>query len=161
MFRSKKTATASFLFAAIVLSSCHIYQRYSMDMQRLDKVDSQSLNLYLLDAAHPYSRGWYVVSEHADGKGIEGFAIRMAEAEVLEVNHLRNRYDGAISRNDVLVYLDPDFATNLSDAAKVKLGKKEIVRIEVTEIDQVRSFAPCLLGCNAILFLAYLIGGNW
>jgi hypothetical protein len=158
----KQTAVALLLLATILSqTACAVYKRYPMDMKRLDKVGYQSLNFYLLDAAHPYTRGWYMVRERTNGNAIEGFVSRMAEIEVLEVKAISSKHDAAMSRNDVLIYIEPDFAQKLSDTATVKIGKKEVVKIEVTEIDQARTFAPCLIGCNALLILAYLIDGNW
>lgn len=158
-FRPIKTLLLLSLFW-LSFNSCVRYKRYSMVSSRLEKVNPAGLSVYLLDAAHPLTRGWYLSEPKFEKKSVSGFLVRMAEVEVLEVVEIRNRRDGQLSKNDLLLYAKPELAAQWFDTATVVIPNKQLERVEVCEMDQMRSIGVPLLGCTAGISLIGLLWDN-
>ena len=144
----------------MAFSSCIHYQRYSMAKSRLQKIDPESVSVYILDGAHPLTRGWYMSDPVFSQKSISGFISRMEEIEVLEVSTLRDRSDGQHSRNDILIYAKPQFALTLPDTATLTIYNTQLEKVEVCELDYMRTFGMPMMGCTGLLLLAYLVTGG-
>ncbi|MFN0035625.1 MAG: hypothetical protein ACKVUS_11195 [Saprospiraceae bacterium] len=151
------------LLASLLLfsqSSCVYYQRYAMSKSRLQKINPEGLSVYLIDAAHPLTRGWYVAEPRFDKNGLTGFISRMAEVETLEASRLRNRTDAQQSRNDILLYAKPQFAAGLPDTATLIIQNTSLERVEVCEMNHTKTIGLPMLGCTGVLLLAYIISGE-
>ena len=156
-----KAIKTSFLLLGISLvlltqSSCAYYQRYSMPKARLKKINPAGLSIYLVDAAHPLTRGWYLTEPKFEGDKVTGFISRMAEVETLEASLVRNRFDAQQSKNDILLFAKPQFAATLPDTATMTIQNDQLEKIEVCEMNQLKTVGRPLVGCTSLLFLAYL-----
>lgn len=141
-------------------TACVYYQRYSMSKTRLQKINPEGLSIYVVDAAHPLTRGWYLSEPKFEKNSVSGFISRMAEVETLEASMLRDRSDAQQSRNDILLYAKPQFALGLPDTATLTIQNTNLEKIEVCELNHVRTIGMPLLGCTGALLLAYLISGG-
>jgi len=146
-----------FLFSQ---TACVHYQRYSMSKSRLQKINPEGLSVYVLDAAHPLTRGWYLSEPKFEKNSVSGFIIRMAEVETLEAYMLRDRSDAQQSKNDILLYAKPQFAMSLPDTATLIIQNAQLEKIEVCELNHVRTIGMPLMGCTGVLLLVYLISGG-
>ncbi len=146
-----------FLFSQ---TACVQYQRYAMSKSRLQKINPVGLSVYLVDAAHPLTRGWYVSEPTFEANSITGFISRMAEVETIEAALLRDRSDAKQSRNDILLYAKPQFAMSLPDTATLTIQNVQLEKIEVCEMNHVKSIGMPLLGCTGVLLLVYLVSGS-
>ena len=155
---------ALFFLASLFLlfqSSCVYYQRYSMSKSRLQKINPEGLSVYLVDASHPLTRGWYVSEPKFEKNSISGFVSRMAEVETLEASMLRNRSDAQQSRNDILLFAKPQFAAGLPDTATMIIQNTQLEKIEVCELNHGKTIGLPLLGCTGGLLLIYLISNGF
>lgn len=141
-------------------TACAYYQRYPMAKSRLQKVNPDGLSVYLLDAAHPLTRGWYVSEPKFGKNSVSGFISKMAEVESLEAAVLRDRLDAQQSRNDILLYAKPQFALNLPDTATLTIQDIQLEKIEVCEMNHVKTIGLPMMGCTGTLLLVYLISGG-
>lgn len=148
------------LIAAILLttqSACVHYQRYSMAKSRLQKINPEGLSIYVVDVAHPLTRGWYLSEPKFEQNSISGFISRMAEVEILETSMLRDRSDAQQSKNDILLYAKAQFALSLPDTAHITIQNSQLEKIEVCELNHLRTIGVPLIGCTGVLALVYLI----
>jgi hypothetical protein len=143
-----------FLFSQ---TGCSYYQRYSMSKSRLQKINPEGLSVYLVDAAHPLTRGWYVAEPKFSENNISGFISRMAEVETIEASLLRDRSDARNSRNDILLYAKPQFALGLPDTATMTISNLQLEKIEVCEMNHVKTIGYPLLGCTGIIAVIFLL----
>ncbi len=149
-------------FFLLSQSSCVYYQRYSMPKSRLQKINPEGLSVYIIDAAHPLTRGWYVSEPKFEKSSITGFVSRMAEVEALEASMLRNRTDAQQSRNDILLYAKPKFALSLPDTATMTIQNSQFEKIEVCEMNHAKTIGLPLACCTGMGALAYFISwGVW
>lgn len=144
----------------ILQSSCAHYQRYSMSKSRLEKINPEKLSIYLLDAGHPNTRGWYVQQASFEKDWVNGTIIRMSELETLEAATLRDRQDASESRNDVLLYLDTDYAAKLPDTSSLKIPGSKLQKVEVCELNINKTIAVPMIGCTGVLLGIYLLTGE-
>lgn len=146
---------AFFFTLLLVLSGCIFYQRYPLAKSRLTKIEKQQLTFYLLDAARPRSRVWYVSEAEFQEDSMRGFLIRLDESEAEEVATVDNRRDARSSKNEVLMYAQPRFALALADTALVTITYDQLEKIEVYEVNHEKSLTLSLLGSMMpIVFLA-------
>lgn len=131
-----------------------------MSKSRLHKINPEGLSVYLVDAAHPLTRGWYLSDPKFENNSVSGFISRMAEVETLEASMLRDRSDAQQSRNDILLYAKPQFALGLPDTATMTIQDIQLEKIEVCELNHVRTIGMPLLGCTGLLLLVYLVSGG-
>ncbi|MFN0213533.1 MAG: hypothetical protein ACKVT2_04700 [Saprospiraceae bacterium] len=149
----------SVLMTVLILSqsSCAYYQRYQMSKSKLQKINPDGLSVYLVDASHPLTRGWYVSEPKFEKNSIRGYLTRMAEVETLEASMLRNRSDAQQSRNDILLFAKPQFAAGLPDTATMVIQNSNLEKIEVCELNHGKTIGLPLLGCFGGWVLVYLI----
>jgi hypothetical protein len=138
---------------AFVFSSCLYYQRYAMPKARLEKIGTEPFSYYIVDAAHPLTKAWYVAEAKIQKDEISGFISRLSETEALDVGIIRNRLDAKNSRNDVLVFVSPRLAMGLSDNVQASIPIAQIERVEVHEPNFGRSIGSMVLGGGGALFL--------
>jgi len=131
-----------------------------MSKSRLQKINPEGLSVYLVDAAHPLTRGWYLSEPKFEKNSVSGFISRMAEVETLEASMLRDRSDAQQSKNDVLLYAKPQFAMDLPDTATLSIQNTQLEKIEVCELNHIRTIGMPLMGCTGVLLLVYLISGG-
>ena len=141
-------------------TACVHYQRYAMAKSRLQKINPEGLKVYLVDASHPLTRGWYVSEPTFESNSVSGFINRMAEVEMLEASILRDRTDAQQSRNDILLYASPKFALSLPDTATLTIQNSQLEKIEVCELNYLKTVGRPMLGCTGLLLLAYLVWDN-
>lgn len=141
-------------------TSCSYYQRYAMSKTRLERINPEGLSVYLVDAAHPLTRSWYIADVKFEGDRVTGYLSRMAEVETLEMSMLRNRLDAQQSKNDILLYAKPQFALTLPDTATMTISNSQLEKVEVCEMNHVKTIGRPLMGCTGIFLLAYLISGE-
>ncbi|MBC7773816.1 MAG: hypothetical protein H7246_00145 [Phycisphaerae bacterium] len=160
--KSIRLLTFLFLLSLFLFSqtACVYYQRYSMSNSRLQKINPEGLSIYLVDAAHPLTRGWYLSEPRFEKNSVSGFISRMAEVEILEASMLRGRADAQQSKNDILLYAKPQFAIALPDTATLTIQNTNLEKVEVCELNHVRTIGMPLLGCTGGLLLVYLISGG-
>ncbi len=155
-----KTLSYTLIWAFVILTSqnsCAYYERYTMTKTRLQKINPEGLSVYVVDVAHPLTRGWYITEPKFDKEGVTGFISRMAEVEILEIATLQDRRDAKRSRNDVLLYAKPQFALSLPDTATMTIRNSQLEKVEVCELNHMRSIGAPLLGCTGLSLLWYLI----
>jgi hypothetical protein len=146
-------------FFLLSQTACVYYQRYPIAKARLPKVNPEGLSVYILDAAHPLTRGWYMSEPKFEKNSISGFISKMAEVETLEASMLRDRSDAQQSRNDVLIYIKPQVALGLPDTATLSIQAAQLEKIEVCELNHVKTIGLPLISCVGFLGLIYLISG--
>jgi len=59
-----------------------------------------------------------------------------------------------------LLYAKPQFAMTLPDTATMTIQNVQLEKIEVCEMDHVKTIGMPLLGCTGVMLLVYLISGN-
>lgn len=148
------------VFFLLSQTACAYYQRYPIAKSRLPKVNPEGLSVYILDASHPLTRGWYLSEPKFEKNSISGFISKMAEVETLEASMLRDRSDAQQSRNDVLIYLKPQFAQGLPDTATLSIQGSQLEKIEVCELNHVKTIGLPLISCVGFLGLIYLVSGT-
>jgi hypothetical protein len=151
---------AFFFVALILLTGCIFYQRYPMAKSRLTKIDKTNLTFYLLDAARPTSRVWYVSEADFQKNEMIGFLIRLNELEAHEVATVQGRHDARYSKNDVLMYVKPKHALALADTMTLTIPYDQLEKIEVYEVNHGKSLGITLLSCFLpIIFFASISVG--
>jgi|GEM_PF-950548 len=154
MFSNKNLLLSGALLACcVLLHSCIYYQRYSMPKTRLNKINTESLSFYVIDAAHPLTKAWYVAEMDMKNQRITGFLSRLSDIEALEVGIVRNRRDGKNSRNDVLLYTSPRLLMGFGDTLTTTIPFDQIERIEVHEPDFTKTLGTSILMGTAGFFL--------
>ncbi len=134
------------LFGTLFGTGCVYYQRYPMPKSRLSKVEKESLSFYLIDAAHPMTRAWYVSEVRFQPGQMQGFLSKLSAAEALEVSVIRNRRDARDSRNEVLIYASPRLAMALGDTLTTAIRYENIERVEVHEPNFGKSIGISMIG---------------
>jgi hypothetical protein len=135
------------LFAALallflfLLTDCTFYQRYPMAKSRLPKIEKSRLTFYLLDAAHPRSRVWYISEAEFQDDKITGFLVKLEEFEAEEVATVSNNRDAKMSRDEVLLFAKPRFAMTLRDTITTTITHDQLEKIEVYEVNHGKSVA--------------------
>jgi hypothetical protein len=157
--KNSRSCSILFLLGLFLLSQtgCSYYQRYSMPKARLQKINPEGLSVYLVDAAHPLTRGWYVSEPKFAENSISGFFSRMAEVETIEASLVRDRADARNSRNDILLYAKPQFAQGLPDTATMTVSNLQLEKIEVCEMNHVKTIGYPLIGCTGIIAVIFLL----
>jgi hypothetical protein len=147
---------------ASLLVSCSHYQRYSMAKSRLQKITPTGMAVYLIDASHPYTRGWYLSEAQFGSDQVRGYVRKMEEKETLEISMLRSQYDAQQSRNDILLFLKPQFADKMPDSTFMSIPHPQLERVEVCEMNHVKTFGVPLIGCTGLSLLLYfaITGGG-
>lgn len=143
---------------AVLFSGCIIYQRYPMAKSRLTKIDKRQLTFYLLDAARPMSRVWYISEADFQEDKMNGFLIRLDEAEAQEVATVSNSRDARYSKNEVLMYVAPKYALALGDTTTITLHYNQVEKIEVHEVNHSKSLILSFLCLFMPLSLLAAIG---
>lgn len=133
-----------FLFVSFQ-AACIYYHRYPLSKERLPKINAQNLSFYLMDASRPASRAWYVSSYSFGQQSMNCFLAKISEAEALEVNVTRNNADARNSRDQVLLYMKPQFAIGLGDTATLTIPYEQLEKIEVYEVDYGKTIGIILL----------------
>ncbi|MCW5920975.1 MAG: hypothetical protein KIS77_01430 [Saprospiraceae bacterium] len=152
------TNTAWLLASLVFLSGCIFYQRYPMAKSRLAKIEKSELTFYILDAARPASRVWYVSEADFRDDSMTGFLIRLDELEAQEVATIRGRQDARYSKDDVLIYVKPKFAIALGDTITTTIAYEQLEKIEVHEVNHSKSVAISLLcGFMPLFFFTALL----
>ena len=136
---------ALFLAILILFSGCVFYQRYPMAKSRLTKIDKRPLTFYLLDAARPLSRVWHISESDFQKDKMNGFLIRLSEAEAYEIATVESNRDARYSRNEVLMYVNPKYALALTDTATVSINYDMLEKIEVYEVNHGKTIAVSLV----------------
>ena len=134
-----------FLALLLLLQSCIFYQRYPMAKSRLPRIDRSNLVFYVLDAARPESRVWYVSEAEFQQDQMRGFLVRVGEDEAREVATIRNNRDAKQSRDEVLLYAKPRYALALGDTINTTIAYDQLEKIEVHEVNAGKSVALSLL----------------
>ncbi len=139
------------------LSSCAHYERYGLAKSRMQKLNSSGVSVYLVDAAHPLTRGWFLSEPVFDARSVKARITRMSEVETMEMSLIRDRYDARQSRNDILLFAKPQFAESLPDTTSIVIQDHQLEKIEVCELNHLRTYGAPLLGCTGMVFLLYLV----
>ena len=150
MFQS--VLRAVFLLSACFFSSCVFYQRYPLAYSRLPKIDKTHLSYYLLDAAHPRSRVWYISETEFQQDKMSGFLVKLDEQEAAEVAIVHNRRDARYSRDEVLMFAKPKFVLEMADTATVTIPYEQLEKVEVYEVNAGKS-----VGVSLFLLLMPLV----
>ncbi len=151
-----KSLMALLFFSIFLLSSCVFYQRYRLPESRLHVLKNEPMNYFLVDPSHPQTAVWYVSRAVIEDKQLSGHITRMSAQEGAEVTYIRNRNDAHWSKNDVLFYPDPTYVATLPDQGQIVLELENIEKIEVYELNQVKTFVAPLV---AVLGLMILLAG--
>ncbi|GAB4495004.1 MAG: hypothetical protein OHK0019_22870 [Saprospiraceae bacterium] len=150
----------SLLLPVFLLSSCIFYQRYPMAKSRLTKIGRYQLTFYVLDASRPSTHVWYVSEADFQDDKMVGVLVRLDEVEAEEVATVTGRRDARLSKDEVLMYVKPQFTIALSDSATVTLNYDQLEKIEVYEVNHTRTlFLSLLAGLMPILLLGGISGG--
>ncbi|MBN8680701.1 MAG: hypothetical protein J0M29_20930 [Chitinophagales bacterium] len=139
------------------LSSCAHYERYGLAKSRMQKLNSSGVSVYLVDAAHPLTRGWFLSEPVFEARSVKARITRMSEVETMEMSLIRDRYDARQSRNDILLFAKPQFAESLPDTTSIVIQDHQLEKIEVCELNHLRTYGAPLLGCTGMVFLLYLV----
>jgi len=116
-------------------SSCLHYQRYALPKVRMPKINTRHLSFYLVDAAHPLTRIWYISSYLISEKSMAASLIRLSEAESSQVMLVRNGQEARSKKNDVLLYAKPAYVLNLADTLTTLIEFNQLEKIEVYEVN--------------------------
>ena len=144
----------------VLLSACTTYQRYKLPANRILKIQNTDLTYYVVDAANPISRAWYVSDCQINETGIEGYLTKMEPESAKEIYIVQSRRDSRWSKNDVLFYADPRLANTLPDSGLVNIPVGKMAKIEVYELNHAKTFGTPLLSVTGFLALLYLISGT-
>lgn len=147
-----------FIICIVTLAtSCVTYKRYPLPQSRLKVVDNTALKYYLLDAAHPSSTGWYMSDVRIDSTKIECYLSKLTKEETKEIFAISSRRDARWSKNDVLFYAKPVFASAISDSLTATINLRDLERIEVYEINQMRTLGTPLITIAGLTYFLFLI----
>jgi hypothetical protein len=124
-----------------------------MAKSRLTRINRENLTFYILDAAQPGLRVWYVSKARFQRDQMHCHIERVEAAEAEEIATLRGRRDARESKNEVLLYANSSLALTLSDTASVSIDYSEVDRVEVHEVNQSKSIAYSLLCFFGLVFL--------
>lgn len=141
------------LLGMVAATGCVYYQRYPMPKSRLSKIDSESLSFYVIDAAHPMTRAWYVSEVRFQQGQMHGFLSKLTAAEALEVSSIRSRRDARDSRNDVLIYAGPRLLMGMGDTLTTFIPYDKVERVEVHEPNFGKSVGISMLGVAGGVFI--------
>ena len=144
------------LLLAFCSISCTKYQRYVLPKSKLMNIDKDFLTYYLVDAAHPLTRVWYMSECKLTEKEIACHLTKLTELEAYEVYKIQSNKDARWSKNDVLFYADPRFATTIPDSTSMSITTDQLIKIEVYELNHVRTFGTPLITFAGVLSLLYL-----
>lgn len=150
----------AWLLLLVVLSwqtSCSYYQRYPMSKARMPKIDTQGLTFYLLDAAHPLSKVWYISDYSISEKSMSAFLVRLSETEAMQVTTVSSNRDARASKNEVLLFAKPQYALGLPDTLTTQIDFDQLEKIEVHEVNYGKTLAFNLLGYVGIGLLFSII----
>ena len=120
-------------------------------------VDKDYMTYYLVDAAHPLSRVWYMSECQVKDREVLCFLTKMTEMEAREVTHIDNRRDARWSKDDVLFYANPKFAATLGDTSTLTIQLDQLDKIEVYELNHVKTFGTPLLSILGFLIVIYIL----
>ena len=140
-------------------AGCLQYQRYPLSKARMPKIDTQDLTFYLVDAAHPLSRIWYVSSYDIGEKSMTASLVVLSEAESSQVMLVRNNHEARDKKNEVLLYALPQYANNLADTITTQIDFNQLEKIEVYEVNFGKTLAlsiPALVGAGLVLTIIAL-----
>ncbi len=150
----------TWLLLLIVMSwqaSCAYYQRYPMSKARMPKIDTRGLTFYLIDAAHPLSKVWYITDYTISEKSMSAFIVRMSETEATQVSTVRNNRDARASKNEVLLFAKPQYALSLPDTLTTRIDFEQLEKIEVHEINYGKTLAFNFLGYIGVSLIISVI----
>lgn len=133
--------------------SCLNYQRYLMPVQRLQNVPVESASVYVIDAAHPLTKVWYVAEAEVKKDKLGGFLTRLTDVDALEVSIMRNTRDAKNSRNDMLIYVNPRLIMGFSDTLTTYIPLTQIERIEVHEPNYGKSIGLAVATLGGFFFI--------
>ena len=139
----------AWLLLLIVMSwqaSCVQYQRYPMSKARLPRIDTRGLSFYLIDAAHPLSRVWYITDYSISEKSMSAFLVRLSETESLQITTVNSNRDARASKNEVLLFAKPRYALGLPDTLTTRIDFDQLEKIEVHEVNYGKTLAFNFLG---------------
>ena len=155
---STVVAWALLLLIGFTQTACVYYQRYPLPKSRMKKVDLEQMDFYLLDAAHPTKRCWYVSERIMRDTFMDCFVARLTEDEAEQVFTIRSRRDASTSRNEVLFFLKPRMAMGLADTATIRLGYSHLQKVEVYEPNHARSILNSVIGVSSFFLGLGLFG---
>lgn len=139
------TFRAAILLAACLFSGCVFYQRYPLAPGRFTKIDKSHLSFYLLDAAHPRTRAWYLSETDFRQDRVTAFLTKMDEPDAAEAFVVHNRRDARFSRDEVLLFARPRFVMALADTITLTIPYAELEKVEVYEVNAGKSVGVSLL----------------
>ncbi len=85
------------------------------------------------------------------------YLTRLTEKEGAEISLVRGNWDARASKNDVLFYAEPRFASALQDSSIQKISIGQLEKIEVFELNHLRTYGAPLLSLTGFLALLFLI----
>ncbi len=135
-------------------AGCVQYQRYPLSKARMPKIDTRDLTFYLVDAAHPLSKVWYVSSYEIGEKSMTAFLTRMSAAESSQVSIVRNNRDARDKKNEVLLFAQPKYASGLADTLTTRIDFDQLEKIEVYEANFGKTMilsVPAIVGAGLAL----------
>jgi hypothetical protein len=146
------------LLISIQQMSCVFYQRYPMAKSRLNKIDTQYLTFFLVDNAHPLTKAWELISYDINDKSMFCTMSALSEKDAHDVVTVRNNSDARASKNEVLLFLKPEFAKTLpKDTGSMTVLLDQIDRIEVYETNFGKTIAAFSLSYLAVGLTAVVI----
>ncbi|MBL7827962.1 MAG: hypothetical protein JNJ57_15135 [Saprospiraceae bacterium] len=137
------------------LYSCLHYQRYRLPTERLEKLINKPLDHYLIDPAHPQTNVWYMSKVEVQPNRVICNITKMAPAEAMEITLIRSRMDATWSKNDVLFYPDQAFLALLPETGRIEITTNDLEKIEVYEVNQVKTFGTPLIVLLGLLVVSY------
>ncbi len=148
-------------FALLVSSiACSKYQRYPLPLDRLEKVDVDYLQYYLVDAAHPLTKVWRMSDCKIGPQEIDCRLTKLTANEAAEISLVRGNRDARASKNDVLFYADPRFALALQDTGTQKIHTGQLEKIEVFELNHLKTYGTPLLSITGFICLLFLLANG-
>jgi hypothetical protein len=151
-----------FLLTALLVATqgCAFYQRYPMPEYRLAKIQTEGLSFYLIDPAHQKTRVWYLSDCRVEAAAVTGFVSRLSETEATEVMYFGSRPQARGRKNDVLIFVKPQFAHGLPDTATLRIPNEQLEKIEVYELNYSKSIGIPLATLTGLTALLYFIGNE-
>lgn len=128
-----------------------------MSKARMPKIDTRGLTFYVIDAAHPLSKVWYLTDYNISEKSMSAFMVRLSETEAMQVSTVRNNRDARASKNEVLLFAKPQYAMTLGDTLTTRIDFEQLEKIEVYEINYGKTLAFNSLGYVGIVMLISII----
>jgi hypothetical protein len=144
-------------FALAFASNCAFYQRYPMPEGRLAKIKTDDLSFYLVDAAHPKTKVWHLSDCRVEPTAVTGFVSRLSEVEASEATYFGSRPEARGRKNDVLIFVKPQFVFSLPDTATMRIPNEQLEKIEVYELNYSKSIGLPLATLTGLLTLLYFI----